>query len=383
MNQNENQFNNIYQQPFVPKNASYFRARARTLLTGNWGAAILIGFLALLLGGVISGSFNVNFDFSDFDSFGDPEYGSVDFFDGAEFLAEPFVLDYIWAILLSVIAITAIFTVLYAAFVASPIKLGYQRINLDLVDGEELLVKKLFSYFKINYLKSVALNLLYGLVTSLVVLIPALILVGSALGLAYDLLEQIVLNNAIESFFDLDYTAVFVALPVIAVATILTLIGAVFSAILTYTYRFSYMILAEYPHMSAVEAMRVSRTMMKGHKWRLFCLDISFIGWTLLAACCTFGIGMIVVCPYREAAFAAFYDDLAHRSAAKETEFPSLDPDDYEADTDESADVKQPATDFGMPFTGDIEFPSLDLEDDAPTEEKDADAPKTDGEQQQ
>lgn len=381
-----NQNNNIYQQPLVIKNASYYRTRARDLLKGNWKTAILIAFLAVLLGGMISGGFSFNFDITDLDLSGDSEEFSFDGSIDTDFFLGDFTFDFVWGILLAIIATAVITTVLYSIFVASPIKLGYQRINLDLVDGEELLVKKLFSYFKISYLKSVALNLLYGVVTSLVVLIPALLLVGSLFGVAYNLLQQLLLGNEIGSFLDLDYTALFVALPLIIVAIILTLVGAVFSTILSYTYRFSYMILAEYPHMSAVEAMRVSRTMMKGHKWRLFCLDISFIGWFLLAVFFTLGIGTLVVFPYREAAFAAFYDDVAHRSTAKETEFPSLDPDDYEASADEATDFTQANPDFGMPFTGEVVFPSLNLDDYAPTEEekKDpSDAPTRDGEETQ
>ena len=83
---------------------------------------------------------------------------------------------------------------------------------------------------------------------------------------------------------------------------------------------------------------------------------------------------------FNEAAFAAFYDDIAHRNAAKETEFPSLDPDDYEASADGETDFAQANTDLGMPFTGDIVFPSLDLDDYVEKQEI-SDAPKSDGEE--
>ena len=69
--------------------------------------------------------------------------------------------------------------------------------------------------------------------------------------------------------------------------------------------------------------------MMRGNKWKLFCLDISFIGWGLLAVYCTCGIGMIFLMPYIYAARMAFYDDISNRQSAKEVEFPSLNPDDY------------------------------------------------------
>lgn len=76
-------------------------------------------------------------------------------------------------------------------------------------------------------------------------------------------------------------------------------------------YRYAMMpyILAENPDMSVMDAMRKSKEMMYGNKWRLFCLHFSFIGWTLLAAL-TCGIGMLWIAPYMSAAEAAFYEAL-------------------------------------------------------------------------
>ena len=52
---------------------------------------------------------------------------------------------------------------------------------------------------------------------------------------------------------------------------------------------------------------------MHGHRWRLFCLDISFFGWFLLVGV-TFGLGGIFVMPYFATANAAFYEDLLDRA---------------------------------------------------------------------
>ncbi len=46
--------------------------------------------------------------------------------------------------------------------------------------------------------------------------------------------------------------------------------------------------------------------MMKGNKWRLFCLKFSFIGWVLLSFL-TFGILLFWVMPYIEVTMAKFY----------------------------------------------------------------------------
>jgi hypothetical protein len=80
--------------------------------------------------------------------------------------------------------------------------------------------------------------------------------------------------------------------------------------ILTYSYAMAPYILAEHPDYTATQALRESRTMMRGHKWRLFCLEFSFIGWALLAAV-TCGIGLLWLTPYTEASTAIFYLELA------------------------------------------------------------------------
>ena len=67
-------------------------------------------------------------------------------------------------------------------------------------------------------------------------------------------------------------------------------------------------IMAENPGMTAKDAITASKEAMKGHKWELFCLDFSFIGWLLLVLL-TAGIGSLFLTPYIEAAYAAFYRD--------------------------------------------------------------------------
>ena len=71
----------------------------------------------------------------------------------------------------------------------------------------------------------------------------------------------------------------------------------------------SYYILIDNPGLSANEARKRSMAMMRGNKWRLFCLDFSFIGWIVLCVL-TFGILVFWVAPYQEAARAEFYQDL-------------------------------------------------------------------------
>jgi uncharacterized membrane protein len=74
-------------------------------------------------------------------------------------------------------------------------------------------------------------------------------------------------------------------------------------------------LVAENPDMTATQAIRESKAMMRGHKWKYFCLGCRFIGWILLGII-TLGIAFLWVLPMIHAAFALFYDDLkANRSA--------------------------------------------------------------------
>ena len=60
----------------------------------------------------------------------------------------------------------------------------------------------------------------------------------------------------------------------------------------------------------ATTAITASRQLMAGHKWELFVLDLSFIGWYLLCII-TLGIGFIWLIPYERTTKANFYRQLA------------------------------------------------------------------------
>ena len=146
--------------------------------------------------------------------------------------------------------------------IRSVVKVGYAQFNLDLVDGQDARIETLSSYFP-HFSTAVAASFLTGLYTllwSLLLVIPG-IMAG-------------------------------------------------------YSYAMTSYILAENPGISAGEAIRRSKKMMRGNRWRLFCLQFSFIGWQILCALIPKGIGQVVLSPYTEAANAAFYRDLTVPHAA-------------------------------------------------------------------
>lgn len=68
-------------------------------------------------------------------------------------------------------------------------------------------------------------------------------------------------------------------------------------------------ILHDNPELSITETLAKSREMMKGHKWELFLLMLSFIGWLLLGIL-TFFIGYLWLMPYMQMTEYKFYEQI-------------------------------------------------------------------------
>lgn len=77
-----------------------------------------------------------------------------------------------------------------------------------------------------------------------------------------------------------------------------------------YSYYLVPCILAENPAVGTMEAITLSRKMMKGHKWECFALELSFLGWELLGIL-TIGLSDIFfTAPYKVAVMGEYYAEL-------------------------------------------------------------------------
>lgn len=80
-----------------------------------------------------------------------------------------------------------------------------------------------------------------------------------------------------------------------------------------YEYSMVPYILAENPQISSERAFELSKRMTKGEKWKIFVLDLSFIGWYIVGfLCCC--VGIYFVEPYREATFAELYQVMREKA---------------------------------------------------------------------
>lgn len=89
-----------------------------------------------------------------------------------------------------------------------------------------------------------------------------------------------------------------------------TLLFIIPGIIAMFRYAMVFFIIADDEDVGPLEAIRQSKEMMKGNKWKFFCLNWRFFWWALLAAFFTFGIGFLWLVPYMQTSFAKFYEDV-------------------------------------------------------------------------
>jgi uncharacterized membrane protein len=75
------------------------------------------------------------------------------------------------------------------------------------------------------------------------------------------------------------------------------------------SYALTFFILADNPEMEGLAAIRESKAMMYGYRWKLTCLLGRFTGWFLLGIV-TCGIGFLWILPYMMVSMAKFYDEV-------------------------------------------------------------------------
>ena len=347
-----------------PQKARDFRKIAWNALKGFWWTAILVTLIASLLGGVAVGGGSFNFGSSGtsyeddyyYEDEYDPEYSdsnSIGIIGGAEdsvvltpeeaaeleAAIKNFDLETVGNILSEnnnpmlgfllsffgiIFATVAIFALAFHLFVSSPVKVGYQRFCLEVLDGNqsEIRVGTLFRFFKESYGKTIGLNFVHGLIMDLTWL-PMLVCTAIGGVLFASSLASMMFAPADTS----DIAVMGGFLGFLGLIFLGMVISVCINLPVSYAYSMAHMIMADYPGVGAIEAMRLSRQMMKGNKFRLWCLDFSFIGWHLLGACCC-GLGAYVVTPYQYVARAAFYHEISGRKTPEDVEFSDATSDD-------------------------------------------------------
>jgi len=156
-----------------------------------------------------------------------------------------------------------------------------------------------------------------------------LFIVGSAVELGFDMFNISLYENkgapkidALFSRFSIFGSALLLRFLMALKIFLWSLLLIVPGIVAAYRYAMAPYLLAEHPELSATEAIEQSKQLMAGNKGRLFCLNLSFIGWFLLA-CLTWGVGFFFLSPYTKAAETGFYLDLTGRSPLPQVEIPT------------------------------------------------------------
>ena len=91
-----------------------------------------------------------------------------------------------------------------------------------------------------------------------------------------------------------------------ALGVILLIVSTIWLVLESFYYELAQYIAIENANMTGKEVAEESKRLMTNRRWKLFCLQFSFIGWAILASL-TFGIGMLWLTPYMLFATLAFY----------------------------------------------------------------------------
>jgi uncharacterized membrane protein len=89
----------------------------------------------------------------------------------------------------------------------------------------------------------------------------------------------------------------------------LTVLALIPALIAQFRYSMTYFVINDTPGIGPMDAIHRSSQMMRGNKWKLFCLQCRFIGWSFLCLF-TLGIGFLWLIPYMMTSLAAFYEEL-------------------------------------------------------------------------
>jgi len=86
-------------------------------------------------------------------------------------------------------------------------------------------------------------------------------------------------------------------------------VGMLLGVVIKLPFSMAFYILADEPQLKGTRALKTSAELMKGHMWKFFLLQLSFVPMILLSVV-TFYIALIWIMPYMQASMTAFYMDV-------------------------------------------------------------------------
>lgn len=246
---------------------SKIRESAREALTGKWskGALITLAYLAIFFVlGLIQGAFEENS-----------------------------VMSNLLGIAMTIIEV--------------PIALGLIYAFIKLKRGEEV---KAFDFLSMGFSNfgrawKITLRTLLKLILPIIgIVVGILIITGAAVYLT----TETIMGGTGE--------APLVLMPVGLIIYIAALIWCMVRSLL---YSLTFYVAYDNPNMTSLEVVNESARMMNGNRWKIFLLELSFIGWAILCIF-TLGIGYLWLVPYMQVALVCFYEHLLGKNEDNKVE---------------------------------------------------------------
>lgn len=184
--------------------------------------------------------------------------------------------------------------IILALVIESWFFVAYPKLSLNLIEDESVDFSDL-SVSNKTFFKSLGFSVLVGIVLIIVYMLLMVTFVG---GFTISLLSA---NDLFEAIA-----------PMVIAGIILWLISIVIQLAISMVP----FILADKEEVGVFKSISLSIKMMKGHKWRLFVIWISFIGWAILSIL-TLGIGFLWLSPYFTLTMANFYKEIEKEYNAK------------------------------------------------------------------
>lgn len=242
-------------------NISKIRENARTALAGKWGngVRITLAYLAFFFAvGIITGIFE-------------------------EIFGEASLISNLLGIATAIIQVPIVFG------------MGYAFIKLK--RNEEVAA---FDFLNLGF-SNFGRAWKIGLRTILKMILPFILLVVS--------IVVITIGSFSLSIAAMEGTVSGAHILPMGIGFILYFVAIIWLTVRTLLYALTTYIAFDNPDMSALEIVNESSRMMKGNRWKFFLLDLSFIGWGILALF-TIGIGYLWLLPYMQVAIVCFYEHL-------------------------------------------------------------------------
>ena len=171
-----------------------------------------------------------------------------------------------------------------ASFIITMIELllncGVNRIHLLIARGQQAQVSDMFWVIKNRPDRILIGGFLFTLITW-IPLIPSFV---------FDLMAPDTLSTA----------------SYLIISELLTIAGIIIGFLFTLPFYLIFWIYVDDPDVDTREALQRSIALMRGAKWHLCLMELSFFGWMILGAL-SFGIGFLWILPYMNQTFTNFY----------------------------------------------------------------------------